>query len=187
MPTGIYERTPCEPGCDCGKHRPYVRSPETRAKLSAAKKGRRTHPEDCPCGWCGQHRKSYDGLCVDCGDPIDGQSTGKRCRNCYNRTRYQRDPERQRRVQIKHLYGITVDEYCALLDRQDGACALCRRPAGSTFELGVDHDHACCPGKRSCGKCVRGLLCDRCNRGLGYFRDDPEALLRAVLYLRGAE
>lgn len=47
----------------------------------------------------------------------------------------------------------------------------------------VDHDHTCCPGKRSCGRCVRGLLCNRCNRALGQFGDDIETLRRAVAYL----
>jgi hypothetical protein len=50
--------------------------------------------------------------------------------------------------------------------------------------LAVDHNHGCCPGEKSCGKCVRGLLCDNCNQAIGKFRDDPELLLKAAEYLR---
>lgn len=58
-------------------------------------------------------------------------------------------------------------------------CQICRRRA----ELAIDHDHACCPGRASCGKCVRGKLCRGCNQGLGSFGDDPARLLEAVAYL----
>jgi hypothetical protein len=68
-----------------------------------------------------------------------------------------------------------------MLVRQGGGCAICRRDNGKRL-LAVDHDHACCPGERTCGKCVRGLLCDGCNHGLGKFRDDPELLRRAAEY-----
>jgi hypothetical protein len=50
----------------------------------------------------------------------------------------------------------------------------------------VDHDHACCPGTRSCGKCIRGMLCNRCNTGLGMFLDDPNRLRHAASYLESA-
>lgn len=185
MPTGVYERTPCGPDCTCRKHVPYERSAETRAKLSASKSGIASHVSDCACGWCIRWKSRYDGPCVECGGPIGKRSYRKRCLKCYNRLRYHENPERQRRVQIKNRYGITADEYCELLDTQDGACAICGHIAASTFELGVDHDHSCCPGKRSCGKCVRGLLCDRCNRGIGFFRDNPQTLQSAARYLGG--
>jgi hypothetical protein len=48
----------------------------------------------------------------------------------------------------------------------------------------VDHDHNHCKGDRSCGDCVRGLLCADCNRGLGSFHDCIRYLLNAVKYLR---
>ena len=49
--------------------------------------------------------------------------------------------------------------------------------------LVIDHDHACCPGTRSCGKCVRGLLCNWCNRLLGMAFDNPAILAGAIQYL----
>jgi hypothetical protein len=88
--------------------------------------------------------------------------------------------------QLFNRYGITAEQYNALLVAQHGCCAICRRPpmaAGRMKRLVVDHDHACCPGGKSCGKCVRGLLCHWCNRVLGLARDDPARLLAAIAYL----
>lgn len=81
-------------------------------------------------------------------------------------------------------YGITLDKYTELLSLQGGACAIC----GTDDDNGawcIDHDHSCCPGDGSCGKCVRGLLCRNCNWGLGHFRDDIKLLAAASIYLEG--
>lgn len=75
-----------------------------------------------------------------------------------------------------HLYGITPEEYAALLDRQLGRCAICRADsAGGRGGWHVDHDH-------NTGK-VRGLLCHSCNLGLGHLKDDPALLRAAMEYL----
>ena len=73
--------------------------------------------------------------------------------------------------------GITEDEYLGLLEIQGGQCAICKadQPWSRSTTWHVDHDHI--TGE------VRGLLCSRCNRGLGYFRDDPALLNRAIDYL----
>lgn len=73
-------------------------------------------------------------------------------------------------------YGITVDEYDAMLRAQGFACAICQSSCGTGRRLSVDHDHA--TGR------VRGLACHRCNVGLGYFRDRPALLEAAAAYLR---
>lgn len=80
-------------------------------------------------------------------------------------------------------YGLTPERFTAMLVAQRYRCAICRHPLTGARDTHVDHDHACCPGGRSCGKCVRGLLCSDCNNGLGRFRDDPAALRRAARYL----
>ncbi len=87
----------------------------------------------------------------------------------------------QRFAQIKHRYNLTEERYKALLFFQDGACACCREPFTSTPR--VDHDHNCCGSSKSCGECVRGLLCDRCNRLLGNAKDKTETLKAAINYL----
>ena len=75
-------------------------------------------------------------------------------------------------------YGITREQYAAALAV---GCLICE---STERKLHVDHDHACCPGTRSCGSCVRGLICGPCNRGLGQFGDNPAALIKAAEYLR---
>jgi hypothetical protein len=87
----------------------------------------------------------------------------------------------KRAYALQARYGLPIAEYEALAAAQGNACAVC----GSTDELlHVDHDHLCCRSDKTCGKCVRGLLCTRCNQGLGHFRDSPDLLLAAVAYLR---
>jgi hypothetical protein len=69
--------------------------------------------------------------------------------------------------------GITEERYNQMLDVQGNACAMCRRPFGDDVQPNADHDHSCCPPRlgsevKACGKCIRGLLCFRCNTALGY-------------------
>lgn len=96
-----------------------------------------------------------------------------------NRRKYLDAQGESRRVR---LYGISHDRYAAMLADQGGGCAICGGLNGKR-RLSIDHDHACCPGERTCGECVRGLLCDACNHGLGKFRDDPVLLRKATEYL----
>lgn len=63
---------------------------------------------------------------------------------------------------LKYRYNLSGADYLKLLASQGGVCAICGIKPGAR-RLAVDHDHACCPGRRSCGRCVRGLLCKRCN------------------------
>lgn len=79
-------------------------------------------------------------------------------------------------------YGLAPGQYTAMLAEQDNRCASCGSEFGGEIPH-IDHDHACCPGQGSCGKCVRGLLCHRCNNGLGCFSDDPDRLRQAITYL----
>lgn len=76
-------------------------------------------------------------------------------------------------------YGITRDEYDAILAYQEGRCAICQRaPRAKDPGLAVDHHHR--TGQ------VRGLLCARCNHMLlGWFGEDADAYDRAAQYLMG--
>jgi hypothetical protein len=69
---------------------------------------------------------------------------------------------------IEYYYGITRREFEWLLECQGGGCALCGGSETNprTPWLSVDHDHSCCGESRACSKCIRGLLCDRCNNRL---------------------
>lgn len=89
------------------------------------------------------------------------------------------------RIRRWGLYGLTPEQGAALYRGQGESCAVCRTPR-PIDELHIDHDHSCCPsGSQGCGNCVRGLLCSKCNNGIGYFGDDPSRLDAAAYYLRG--
>jgi hypothetical protein len=112
------------------------------------------------------------------------------CRSCHTanmRLRRASTPGGWSDTYLREIFGITQIQYVAMLAKQDGCCAICRSTVAWKSErlvnFSVDHDRACCPGKRSCGQCVRGLLCNACNRGLRQFKDDAEALRRAIAYL----
>lgn len=94
------------------------------------------------------------------------------------------DPEKNKNRKLKYYYNITIDEYNAMLEGQNHVCAICHGVNETTGkDLFVDHDHSCCPGNRSCGKCVRGLLCNICNWAIGSFKDDPDNFDRAKDYI----
>lgn len=92
--------------------------------------------------------------------------------------------EQKRRWTLKTRYGISLDDYDELLTKQDNKCAICKGVNANGWALSVDHDHSCCLGGESCGKCVRGLLCFNCNSGLGNFRDSEETMIAAAEYIR---
>jgi hypothetical protein len=76
---------------------------------------------------------------------------------------------RWRRTSRLRGYGMTQEAFARLLEDQGSACGMCHGVFSEDSVIFVDHDHGCCPDeKRSCGRCVRGLLCLRCNTGLGY-------------------
>lgn len=78
---------------------------------------------------------------------------------------------------LMRRYSITVDDYAQMLATQLGVCAICGyAPSGKKRSwLHVDHDHS--------DSSIRGLLCTWCNLGLGSFKDDPEILNNARIYL----
>ncbi len=108
----------------------------------------------------------------------------------WNRRDYKERPEKTFSRSLVTRYHMTVEQYRGLSITQDGLCAICHKPEtqktnGAIHRLSIDHDHTCCPEKmRSCGKCVRGLLCGSCNRALGLFQDDEARLMEALAYLR---
>jgi len=77
----------------------------------------------------------------------------------------------------KKLYGLESGEYNRLFKQQGGRCKVCTSHQSELRQsLCVDHDH-------TTGE-VRGLLCNSCNRGIGYFQDSPEILRSAIDYLK---
>lgn len=125
-------------------------------------------------------------LCTKCGEekPPDGFHKGSRwCKPCkiklateWNRANPERHREhcrgKHKRKQTLRRYGLTEADFDLLLERQGGACLICRDRESKLF---VDHDHAT--------GIVRGLLCVSCNTMLGFAKDSPDRLRDGALYL----
>lgn len=80
-------------------------------------------------------------------------------------------------------YGWTAEQYEAEVQKQNGLCAVCRGPQQGDCNLAIDHNHLCCPERRACDKCRRGLLCTNCNNALGRVHDSIEILQAMISYL----
>jgi hypothetical protein len=103
------------------------------------------------------------------------------------RQRYKTDPDYRRKMRARNRrdgwlrrlkeYGISEEEYGAMLRRQRGRCGICKRKPGKR-RLCVDHCH-------KTGQ-VRGLLCPKCNCGIGFYQDDPRLTRAAAAYLEAA-
>lgn len=93
--------------------------------------------------------------------------------------------EQARRAWLKARFKMTPADWDALLAAQGSRCAACgtTEPGGRANNWVIDHDHACCPSSVTCGRCVRGLLCNRCNRAAGQMGDNVAALRDLADYL----
>lgn len=146
--------------------------------------------EGIPCKKCSSTRRyvsSYN--CVSCtlektsAMLYDNEAMAK-YRTPEKRKEYREKNKEAKRAygkqwDLKRKFGIGLDEYNSLLESQKYKCAICETGAcTSGREFAVDHDHA--TGK------IRGLLCTRCNIGLGYFKDSADMLSRAIQYLEDA-
>lgn len=88
-----------------------------------------------------------------------------------------RKPEKQLAKKLKFYYNMTVEQFNQMLASQNGVCKICERICPTGRRLSVDHDH-------KTGK-IRGLLCSKCNKGLGSFEDSIHNIEKSILYLRG--
>jgi hypothetical protein len=156
------------------------------------------------CVECGLEKSPDEFYCTRGRNGVSNKPM-KRCKKCYtkyttanNKERYRtsykcrvatRAAARQSHLRLK--YGMTEDDYHALLARQGGRCAICsatkesrqssrrrvyaRNDPKQDYRLCIDHCH-------QSGK-VRGVLCSRCNSLIGQAKDDPAVLLAAAQYL----
>ena len=110
-------------------------------------------------------------------------SGGKRarCRSCESDIRQTPEILNQRYDRdLQKKYGITIGDYNAMFLSQEGSCKICKaHQTGLKKKLVVDHCH-------STGK-VRGLLCDKCNRGIGFLGDTTDMVYQAYIYLFESE
>ena len=133
--------------------------------------------------------------CHKCGKdlPVDKFSAKKgrrghsaECKDCHNK--YVREVwyprNRQKQIRSSNMWkknnkaavlsygkGVNVEEVKRVLSHNDGKCEIC----GSSNRLVIDHDHN--------SKKVRGILCGKCNSGLGFFNDDTDHLASAIKYI----
>lgn len=121
---------------------------------------------------------------------IKGDRPASWCKQCHNRRTIEqrrRNPERARLISryshIKATYNLSREQYDELFLAQGESCAICDSTVSSGLGWHVDHDHSCCSGTKSCGKCVRGILCHHCNMVLGHAKDSESILRRASDYL----
>lgn len=132
------------------------------------------------------------GSCLYCGarltlNPGPGRPRLYCGRACVRRASYQRktatggcgynEPTPTRRDKaLRTKYRLSLADYERVLAEQNGGCAICgtTTPGGRGGRFHVDHDHACCPTTMTCGRCVRGLLCARCNLIVGLVETDGD-------------
>jgi Recombination endonuclease VII len=132
--------------------------------------------------------------CIDCGkDRTAKAQRPGRCPACKKEHARKRaalgraegrwkkaEPSAQMVWNLRRNYGLTVAQY---EEMTKNGCYVC----GSFNRLCVDHDHRCCDSARSCGKCIRGVLCDACNSTLGRVHDDPQWLRKLADYLESGK
>ncbi len=98
----------------------------------------------------------------------------------YSRKMRAVNPDYGKNLFLRRHYGISIDQYNAMLTEQNGCCAICGKAEaneirGKVIALAIDHCHVT--------GAIRALLCSNCNRGLGLFNDDVALLAKAQAYV----
>lgn len=144
------------------------------------------------------HEKN--GLCRRCankkGSKVIFNKNGQVCNSCKEYKLYKNFTKSKdcksghnstcKQCKVLWIHNISKKTFDKILTAQKQRCAICDR----SFEefkgsWHIDHDHKCCGdrGKKSCGNCIRGILCGSCNNGLGMMQDNTKILKNAVIYL----
>lgn len=159
-------------------YKPLLQTKKAIYNRTSMRALRQRRQEQGVCGVCGKKKEDLKFKnCIGCRKG-NGVAT-----HLYRKTaRYRELSHKSRKNwQLQNKYGISLDKYLELLEGQNGVCAICKtapEPQGKTQilkDLAVDHDHVT--------NTNRGLLCDRCNRGIGHFKDNAALLIAAALYL----
>lgn len=121
--------------------------------------------------------------CISCKESKHNSSNygTNTCKSCHILEKIDKVRERARYSRIArkrgNKHGMSANDLSSLLKHQNYSCAICKiEQKKLKRRLSLDHDHST--------KYIRGLLCDACNTGLGFFRDNPDYLLIAVYYLQ---
>ena len=158
---------------------------------------RAKHPEPPPyrrpteklCKKCGQtkpleefypHNRTRDGVqywCKECQKKaiVSGYRNDPKKHAAYNREWGKKNITKKADWVLRWRIGVPVGTYDKMFAKQNGRCAICNLPPENGKRLHVDHCHDT--------GAIRGLLCGKCNRGIGYLQHSKEILSAAVIYL----
>ena len=138
------------------------------------------------CVRCGE-QKSLEYFCKAKNYKDGRRGTCKKCHTEYQK-KYYKDNEDKRQAKNKmntkyvpswKRHHLTKEQYEELFNKFNGKCHICRIENG----YAIDHDHSCCDKNRSCGKCVRGILCRGCNTALGNLKENANTVLNLIKYI----
>jgi len=124
--------------------------------------------------------KENKNICFICEiiKPLDAFRKSNHVKTGYNNTCKACFSIRDKNMKLKKGYGINLNIFNNLLEKQNNKCEICQIEFNNPSEGFVDHDH-------KTGK-IRGLLCNSCNRGIGLLKDNVNVLLRAVKYIKNS-
>jgi hypothetical protein len=125
--------------------------------------------------------------CTKCGEqkPLseftirsDTKKHKNTCRSCvkiYSKNNHLKNSNKRKNQKLQKAYGISLDEKLVMFGKQHGKCEICQIAFSNLASAHVDHCH-------TTGK-IRGLLCTKCNPGIGFFEDCLDKLKAAQVYL----
>lgn len=139
-------------------------------------------------GFCKNHYRKF----MRYGDPLAGRTWGT-CASGHDLT----DPanvykgrstqclicmsSHRRKNRLWWRFKMTPEQWDSLFESQGKKCAICFEDSAERWM--VDHDHSCCDTQKTCGECVRGILCQNCNDRMRAVDEWSEAQLdRAKAY-----
>ena len=144
--------------------------------------------------WTVGARKQFKKYCNSCSNQIstqwkkDNPEKVKLQKN--NWTKNNKDKVKQHKAnlsletikkhRLKSSYNLSIEDFYAMYEESNKSCSICNKPLeihtqNKSIMACVDHDHV--TGK------VRGILCNGCNRGIGFLQDSPTLLNKAAEYL----
>jgi hypothetical protein len=150
----------------------YANNPDWKKESAQARKEKRTNDPEYREKENARSRELYT------NDPEyrERKNTRERKQRVNNPKYREKINTKRRESDLKRKYNITPEEYNRIFEEQEGKCKICETPQSELKKrLAVDHCH-------HSGK-VRGLICSRCNTGMGNLRDDPKLLEKAKQYL----
>src|SRR5437899_8270167 len=129
-------------------------------------------------------------LCGKCNKMKDHSEFSRRglgyqawCKKCSSANKSEWIKDNRDKVKNNALwskYRLRQEDYDQMLQRQSYKCSICSEVSPTE----VDHNHSCCKGPKSCGKCVRSLLCKRCNILVGHLEINPILTQKALKYIQ---